>query len=546
MDLLIENFKGIKSFKYEDIKPITLLSGTNSGGKTSLIQSILMLKQSMEFGTPDMPIVFNGKYTRLGSLENTVHKGEKDIIIEITTNLNGKHKERRLRQITKYIENKEIFIKTVIEEDESGQLNFSNFNELYSQIISISYKLVIGKKRSSEFPYIKQAQFTLKTENGNDHILLIEDANNRVYSVHTNSPLFINTPFLSPSTPMQKKHVLELIEKDSLLKRFNLTDEILFRQESIDTHPIKKEKIIFERLLISKAFFEDFLIKSPIDEIQNSDQRVDFRFIRLISILSTTYFTNIEFIGPLREEPKSLYLKESDIISDVGIKGENAGFIFANNNQKKVECPVVDEQTKQVTSKQMSLENAVNYWINNKFKLAKSITVNKYKKDNIYEIEVTNFKNIKTSISSVGFGISQIFPIIVSSLMSGENTILIFEQPEIHLHPAVQSLLFDFIYSLSKISPSKKIIVETHSDHLINKYRIYKIEHPNDIDSSTAVFFTDPKNSTLKLIEFDEFGSLEEWPEGFFDQAAIDSKYIFEKQLEKRLNESAKKTKGGI
>lgn len=546
MDLLIENFKGIKSFKYEDIKPITILSGTNSGGKTSLIQSILLLKQSMEFGTSDMPIVLNGKYTRLGSLENTIHKGEKDITIEITTNLNGELKELSLKQLFNSINNKKEWIKTIIEVIDNEHLNFSNFNELYSEIISISYKLVIGKKSKDELPRIKEAQLTLKTESDKNHILLFKNYHMGKYSVLTNSPLFISTPL--PNIPASKSNdsLLDYLEKSDLLKKSGIIEETLSRQKSIEPHLLKSEKLKFQGLRMWRSTDEGLFIKEPFDDIESSDVLIDFRFARTISLITLRPFHKIEFIGPLREEPKSLYLKESDIISDVGIKGENAGFIFANNNQKVVACPIVDEQTQQVTRKKMTLEKAVNYWINDKFNLAKSITVNKYKNDNIYEIEVTNFKNIKTSISSVGFGISQIFPIIVSSLMSDEDTILIFEQPEIHLHPAVQSLLFDFIYSLSKISPSKKIIVETHSDHLINKYRIYKIEHPNDIDASTAVFFTDPKNSTLKLIEFDEFGSLEEWPEGFFDQAAIDSKYIFEKQLEKRLNESAKKTKGGI
>lgn len=534
MDLLIENFKGIKSFKYNNIKPITILSGTNSGGKTSLIQSILLLKQSSEFGTPDMPIVLNGKYTRLGSLVNTVHKGEKDIKIELTTNLDDESIKSNLFPFTRYIKDKERIIKKIIKNEDTLNPQAVNYDDLYSPITSFSYKLVIGRKNNDEFPRIKEAHITLYTENGRNHLLKTSNYNNKNYHVSINSPLFLDFP------------AYFYFRKDDVYpefpQKFGILEEIFKRNQSMELHDLKNEKIVFPGLRMSEPNDTKFLINRVIEE-ERHNKVLDLDFTSLISSLSLKPFDKVEFIGPLREEPKSLYLKESDIITDVGIKGENAGFIFANNNQNYVECPIVDESSKRVTSKNMTLESAVNYWINDKFKLAKSITVNKYKNNNIYEIEVTNFKNIKTSISSVGFGISQIFPIIVSSLISKDDTLLIFEQPEIHLHPAVQSLLFDFIYSLSKTSPSKKIFVETHSDHLINKYRIYKIEQPNEIDESTSVFFTDPQHSTLKSINFDQYGSLEEWPEGFFDQSAIDNKYIFEKQLEKKLNESIEKTR---
>ena len=72
-------------------------------------------------------------------------------------------------------------------------------------------------------------------------------------------------------------------------------------------------------------------------------------------------------------------------------------------------------------------------------------------------LEIAN--GLKVNIKHVGYGISQVLPIIVEGLVMSENGTLIIEQPEIHLHPKIQSQLFDFLYSL--ILQGKKVIVET-------------------------------------------------------------------------------------
>jgi len=86
-----------------------------------------------------------------------------------------------------------------------------------------------------------------------------------------------------------------------------------------------------------------------------------------------------------------------------------------------------------------------------------------------YVIILKNTNGNETTIKHVGFGISQILPIIVEGLRMSNTGTLILEQPEIHLHPKLQSLLFDFLYSLTL--SGKTIIIETHSDHLITRMR---------------------------------------------------------------------------
>ena len=93
-----------------------------------------------------------------------------------------------------------------------------------------------------------------------------------------------------------------------------------------------------------------------------------------------------------------------------------------------------------------------------------------------YAIVLKNDADIETTIKHVGFGISQVLPIIVEGLLMDTDGTLILEQPEIHLHPKVQSLLFDFLYSL--VIQGKNVIIETHSDHFITRMRTSHCREP--------------------------------------------------------------------
>ena len=120
--------------------------------------------------------------------------------------------------------------------------------------------------------------------------------------------------------------------------------------------------------------------------------------------------------------------------------------------------------------------------------------------------------------TNVGFGISYSLPIIVAGLMSNKNSMLIVENPEAHLHPGAQSRMGQFLCRLA--SAGVQVIVETHSDHILNGIRIAakrKIIKDTDI---TINYF----NNNYELINpmIDSDGRIDKWPEGFFDQMEKD------------------------
>ena len=134
----------------------------------------------------------------------------------------------------------------------------------------------------------------------------------------------------------------------------------------------------------------------------------------------------------------------------------------------------------------------------------------------------------KTSVRPVntGFGVSYVFPIIVGAFCLTEGSTFIVENPEVHLHPQAQSELAQFLAAVSKTGV--QVIIETHSDHIINGIRLYAKEHPEISD--TIVINSISRQDIahpLKYITIDSDGNLSDAHKGFFDQAENDLLRLF-------------------
>lgn len=125
-----------------------------------------------------------------------------------------------------------------------------------------------------------------------------------------------------------------------------------------------------------------------------------------------------------------------------------------------------------------------------------------------------------------GFGITQVLPIIVAALSARANDILLIENPEVHLHPAGQALMGEFLAKVAK--EGLQVVVETHSDHVLNGIRRAvkgDIAAPDDI----AIYFFRPRGGGVAQVVrplLDASGNIDVWPEGFFDQFDKDMSYF--------------------
>ena len=125
-----------------------------------------------------------------------------------------------------------------------------------------------------------------------------------------------------------------------------------------------------------------------------------------------------------------------------------------------------------------------------------------------------------------GFGITQILPIIVAALSVTKDDILLIENPEVHLHPSGQALMGQFLAEVAHAGV--QVIVETHSDHVLNGIR-RAVKAERIPAEEVAIHFLRPRSPDLPQVispTLDSSGNIDDWPEGFFDQFDKDLDYF--------------------
>jgi predicted ATPase len=122
------------------------------------------------------------------------------------------------------------------------------------------------------------------------------------------------------------------------------------------------------------------------------------------------------------------------------------------------------------------------------------------------------------NVAAMGEGASQVLPIIARSLWRDEESCLLVEQPELHLHPAAQCSLADLFIDTMK-GGTRQVIVETHSEHLLLRLRTRVAEGAVD-PAHIAVLYVERqgRESTVRRLALNGHGHFDEWPSGFFEE----------------------------
>ncbi|MFE4633160.1 DUF3696 domain-containing protein [Streptomyces sp. NPDC056773] len=120
--------------------------------------------------------------------------------------------------------------------------------------------------------------------------------------------------------------------------------------------------------------------------------------------------------------------------------------------------------------------------------------------------------------TNVGFGLTYALPVVVACLTAGPGSLILLENPEAHLHPRGQSRMASLIAAAA--SAGAQLIVETHSDHVLDGTRL-AVKQGRLAATETAVHFFRGNGAGVEIITpaVSPDGSLSEWPEGFFDEA---------------------------
>jgi predicted ATPase len=249
----------------------------------------------------------------------------------------------------------------------------------------------------------------------------------------------------------------------------------------------------------------------------------------------------VKYLGPLRDEPKPVYpLAGAVDPKDIGFRGENTAAVLEvhrNTTVSYVPSANVDG-TPEESVIEGSLADAVLDWLEylgvasdvrtfDKGKLGHELKVAAYRGDDLHDL------------THVGVGVSQVLPILVLSLLAEVGSTLIFEQPELHLHPRVQTRLADFFVSMRMLH--KQCIVETHSEYLINRLRYRAtVSEGNTVSNNVIMYFVEKElgHSTYRPIRINRFGVIEDWPKGFFDENEENAAEILRAAMEKRKREN--------
>ena len=538
---------------------ITLLFGANSAGKTSIIQSLLLLHQTISETTdPSTVLLPNGNLISLGSFREFVHLHDEnreitigieadshtrmDLSFRLQNNLmkmvsfEGIAKEW-LNSTSKIQNWEEIRFRGEDFGKSQYKMNFINYDEPFDSLLlqtNVLNDLIIEVKRRKEFT--ERTIKILAGERIQIEKMSFDEEDKDTYSNKMMNFLVTNIfksiqeggetkpqeefkhliSYLSPRDFQFTADLLKSTTSKELLELFNeviatikekkistmldfeetLTIDNLLMLKSNSTleqntkertKDIQKEQI--KRLIFTTIFREYFNIPSMRKNIEYTSKKINHQISRIL------------FLGPLRREPERYYFFSGNVPTDVGKKGD-----------KTAEALFYSIDIQDAVNKKLN-GLGIDYHIN--------VTPISEETKDIFSVRLLD-QTLKTdvSISEVGFGISQILPIIVQSYLSTDNIICI-EQPEIHIHPRLQTELAQLFFE--RVSENKKLqyIIETHSEHIILRFqKLIRKQQLDPSDISVIYVIKGEEGIVCKPLKLDKRGDfIDPWPEGFFAEA---------------------------
>lgn len=482
--ITLKNYKSFKEITSIDIAPLTIFCGANSGGKSSILKSLLMLKQSNENESASQSMLFTGDYVDNGSFDDIVyHKNKEEInkdsffdistefLIRDTSDKYGKNPIKR-QDIVSFKELKRVFYNT------------PNIKKVKYFKINVSIEVHRPKSSTESFVFytesniIKNYNITLKLLDIDKHP--IDDTRRYIY-------------------------VEKIKNEENDKNAWYLTWNGIPSTSSKDEY---NSNIAFGSKCT--CYFSGLQVKNIY--VDNMKKQLRNTLPNMLSIFKIAAFqtSGINFIAPLREHPIRRYYINGNINS-VGISGEKTPILLAKeqNSIKTDAIPPVEKDNKIIWRTQKSkFIDLVKKWMN----YLSLGEVSLSGANGLVEMNINGH-----NIADVGFGVSQSLPIIVQGLYMIQDESLILEQPEIHLHPEMQLHMADFLIALAK--NEKNIIVETHSDHVINRIIHRVMENYDELNPLINIYIVEKDQNDVSHVrkkEINRYHGTEEDTNKFF------------------------------
>lgn len=222
-------------------------------------------------------------------------------------------------------------------------------------------------------------------------------------------------------------------------------------------------------------------------------------------------FSGLFYLGPLRDYPKRQYQWAGSHPADMGRRGERVvdALLSARETGKLI--------SRGRGQKRQTLEERVAWWLK-KLDLIDHFEVRPITSGGrLFQVWVRRYPSgPEVLITDVGFGVSQILPVITLCYHVPKGSTIILEQPEIHLHPSVQAGLADVLVDTAT-TRNVQILVESHSEHLLRRLQRRMAEEKLRPDDAALYFCSmGPDGSRLTSLDLDPFGQIVNWPQDFF------------------------------
>jgi predicted ATPase len=259
-------------------------------------------------------------------------------------------------------------------------------------------------------------------------------------------------------------------------------------------------------------------LPGPIKSYAFPDQaRTYFQNASFLADLEAAYeqqLDSIYYLGPLRDFPKREYAWARTRPMDVGIRGEKVvdAILAATIAGEK--------HNLQWKGRLQTFQQIVAYWLQ-KMGLIHSFELKELAPGSNYYQAVLRSRpgGPKVALTDVGFGVSQVLPVIVLLYYAPPGSTIVLEQPEIHLHPLAQAELADLIANVT-FHRDIQVILETHSEHLLLRLQRRIAENALPADG-VRLYYSEATGgqSELRELPIDELGQIQEWPPLFMGDA---------------------------
>ena len=239
---------------------------------------------------------------------------------------------------------------------------------------------------------------------------------------------------------------------------------------------------------------------------------------------------NFYYLNAERKGPRNYQLIDSKVINNCGVYGENAIHLLNVLGAGKVDterCFHLDENKKVNT-----LSKQAEYWMDY------IIPGIEMRTDDLMELRISRMSLRQPALDTdfmspynFGFGISYVLPVILTGLTAIKGSVFLVENPEAHLHPKGQSHIGYFLAAMA--CAGIQVIVETHSEHVLNGIRIAALKNAMKPEDISVNFFSIKETNgnvrhTVEKINLNDRMDLESWPEGFLDQEEEDLRTLRE------------------